>query len=174
MLSRHDLIQNDYSNELRMVACAETIRSHVVFHTETSTCVRNGYNFQCNKEILRNRSITWPVSLNSLQVMSCSKRYELRERIPHTWGITGLVIGPSRGHRDWGHREAMRPMLKITSVRAAKSQNKLKVIIMVRKDSLSYLVFYWLWSTIREKASLRSTATTVDGNVTLKCNMALS
>ena len=53
------------------------------------------------------------------------------------------LIGPSRGHGDWGHCDAMGPILKIISSHGARSKNRLKIIITGHRDSLSYLIFSW-------------------------------
>ena len=74
-------------------------------------------------------------------------KYEVRERVLHTWlssngnifnsnlstGSRGYIfiernpIGRSRGNKDGGHYDVMGPMLKITSTRGTRSRSDLLV-----------------------------------------------
>ena len=55
------------------------------------------------------------------------------------------MIGPSRGYGNWGQYDALRPMLKITSTRGARSKNTLiKILIIGHRDWLSSLILSFL------------------------------
>lgn len=52
------------------------------------------------------------------------------------------LIGPSGGHGDWGHCDAMGPMLKTSSTRDTRSPITMKVVIIAQSRGARSLTSY--------------------------------